>query len=715
MDHTTQDHSLQKAGMENSHDLLQALLTDSDQPITIQDGNGNILAWNKAAELRYGCSDGDTIGRNTLAFVPAPEHSAVGNWLSFMSPGQTRPLSLAQRIARSGCISNIELVGSVVTNQNSGAALLISTERTPPKASSKNNDDNEGEVDPFGLGLQQTIQQLTIDNKTLRMTLGCIGDAVIITDTLAKICFLNPVAEQLLGWSNREAASIMLSQVLKLITESSRETPENPVVSCLRSHEITRLLIDTALIRRDGREISIDDTAAPIRDLTGEVIGAVMIFRDVTDKRELIRELRHQALHDSLTGLDNRRSLELTLTTLLERPQPREPGALLYLDLDQFKVVNDTGGHAAGDMVLHEVGCLLRAHARVGDKIARLGGDEFGILLENCSQEQARRIGNQIRERIAAFPFSWETRRLTLGVSLGIVPIPASGGSLSSLFTSADDACYSAKHRGGNRVHVFEQDDSTVLQRHDEMQWVERINNALQNDHFRLYSQPIVALGAAPHQEWAEVLLRMQGEDGGMIQPGLFIPAAERYGLITAIDRWVVRRSLEALLSRRLVVFSINISGPSLSDDGFLAYVMEQFHQTGIHGSQVRFEITETAAITSVTHAMRFISLLKGLGCQFALDDFGTGLCSYSYLKNLSIDYLKIPGRFIENMTRDSMDHAMVEGIHRTSRAMGTRTVAEHVENPATYEALKLIGVDYVQGYMLGRPLEIDPTCMVHV
>jgi diguanylate cyclase (GGDEF)-like protein len=437
----------------------------------------------------------------------------------------------------------------------------------------------------------------------------------------------------------------------------------------------------------------------------------VLVFRDETEKRQLVQRLSHQAVEDALTGLENRRGLERYIKQRLDSPVLREPCALLYLDLDQFKIVNDIGGHAAGDTLLKQVGTLIQPHLRPGDRLARLGGDEFGILLERCLREPAVQVAQSVREAIRNHHFEWEGKLFTVGASIGVVPVPESGATLSSLLIAADDACYAAKERGGNRVCVYELNDSTMLQRHGQMEWVGRINEALRHNHFCLYYQPIIALShEMPQREWGEILLRLLDDDFRVILPQNFTPAAERYGLMPAVDRWVLRNSLAMLQSRDSpnLMFSINLSGHSLSDEDFLNFVIAEFRRTRVNPSQVCFEITETAAISNLSYAMRFFSILREVGCFFALDDFGTGLSSFEYLRNLPIDYLKIAGRFVKNMAKDKIDYAMVEGIHHIAQVMGLKTIAEHVEDEAILAGLKTVGVEYAQGNMLGLPRPLN-------
>jgi diguanylate cyclase (GGDEF)-like protein/PAS domain S-box-containing protein len=699
----------------NAHDVLRAVVSNSNDAVTVQDFDGQILAWNGAAEVMYGHCEAEALGRNILEFIPESRHDEMQSWADCLWHGRAIAPFETKRIGKDGRIFDIRFTGAAVRDTSNNARAVVTTEReiTTRKDGERNRrnvqEEVEERVEERTLSLRQANHELLAEKNMFQVTLDCIGDAVITTDKGAKITYLNPVAEALSGWSNSEASGLPSPEVFNIFTEATREPAEDPVANCLRSGEVRRLAGDTLLIRRDGQELSIDDTAAPIFNAAREMVGAVLIFRDVTDKRQLLQQLSHQAVQDALTGLENRRGFERCLKQVLDSPEAHRDSALLYLDLDQFKVVNDTGGHAAGDMLLRHVGALMHADIRTGDRLARLGGDEFGILLENCPKEQARSIADHLRETIGNFRFEWETKIFTIGASIGVVPIPQTGATLSSLLIAADAACYAAKERGGNRVHVYEPDDSMLLQRHGEMQWVGRIKDALRNDRFSLYYQPIVSLVAKPAAgEWSEILIRLLDEQCRLILPGQFTPAAEHYGLITEVDRWVFRHALEALQLRgstpASVIYSINVSGQSLSDQSFLAFAIEELRRTKVNPAQVCLEITETAAIANLSDAKRFISVFKELGCLFALDDFGTGLSSFAYLRSLSIDYLKVAGRFVKNMAGDPIDYAMVEGIHRIGRVMGIQTIAEHVEQSATLEGLKTIGVEYAQGNMLGRP-----------
>ena len=541
----------------------------------------------------------------------------------------------------------------------------------------------------------------------IEVTLASIGDAVITTDVAGQVDYLNRSAEQLTGWSKGEAAGRNLRQVFHIIDESSRDPIEDPVQRCVQDGKIVGLANTTLLICRDGRELSLDYSASPIHDHAGTTIGAVLTLRDVTEARRAERQLSYHASHDALTGLLNRREFERRLERILATATQEESHAVVYLDLDQFKVVNDTCGHVAGDELLRQVSAVLASQVRKRDTLARLGGDEFGVLLEHCHEEQALRIAHQMREALQDLRFVWEDRGFTIGASIGLVPIDPGVDTLATVFRAADDACYAAKDRGRNRVHLYQHDDHDLAQRHGEMQWVQHIQEALAESRFTLYYQPIIPLGESgrPH---GEVLLRLLNRDGTLIPPSAFIPAAERFNQMQAIDRWVVRSVFAALHDPDAVMPSgsvaINISGQSLSDCQFLEFVEQQIEDCEVVLEQVCFEITETAAISNLSDAKRFFSALKPRGCRFALDDFGSGLSSFAYLKTLPVDFLKIDGGFVRDIARDPIDHAMVEAIHRIGHEMGLETIAESVEDESILAPLRAIGVDYAQGYAVGRP-----------
>jgi diguanylate cyclase (GGDEF)-like protein len=418
--------------------------------------------------------------------------------------------------------------------------------------------------------------------------------------------------------------------------------------------------------------------------------------------------IQRLAFHDALTGLVNRYEFEARLRRALAAI-PEGPGhAVLYVDLDQFKIINDTCGHSAGDALLRQLAALLRGPIRDADTLARLGGDEFGVLLHGCSLEDARDVAERVLRIIRDFRFVWHDSAFTIGASIGLVMLDEPGQTLSDVLRDADMACYAAKENGRNRVHVFRSDDQALRRRHGEMKWVARLNGALEENRFELHVQRIepLAPGARPHHEF---LLRLREGDGEIVLPGAFIPAAERYNLMPALDRWVVRNALAHLAGLPRVrdggeTYFINLSGATLGDDQFAAFFIEQARAHGLPFDAIGFEITETAAISSLASALDFIARVKALGCQVALDDFGAGLSSFSYLRAIPAHYLKIDGRFIRSMLEEPMDGAIVEAVNRIGHVAGLRTIAEFVESEALRDRLIEIGVDYAQGFAVHRP-----------
>ncbi len=429
--------------------------------------------------------------------------------------------------------------------------------------------------------------------------------------------------------------------------------------------------------------------------------------------------LIYQAAHDSLTGLVNRREFEIRLDrAVLASQQHGRTHALCYMDLDQFKIINDTCGHAAGDEMLCQLALLLKALMRERDTLARLGGDEFALLLENCDLEDALKVADQCRTAVQRYHFKWDNRIFAVGASIGLVMIDQDAGTAANLLSAADAACYVAKDRGRNQIHIYEQKDSDLVRHRNEMQWVSRIHKALDEKRLKLYWQEIRPVSQATNvPRHFELLLRMQDEEGRLVLPMAFIPAAERYSLMPQIDSWVVETTLGACgsylsqASRGNCVFAINLSGVSLKSQEFRSHLLSLLKDKDHLGSHLCFEITETAAIGNLAVVNDFIQELKAIGCRFALDDFGSGLSSFTYLKNLNVDYLKIDGAFVKNMANDSVDYSMVEAIHRIGRQVGLKTIAEYVESDAVMNQLRVIGVDFAQGNYLHRPEPLETLC----
>jgi diguanylate cyclase (GGDEF)-like protein/PAS domain S-box-containing protein len=551
------------------------------------------------------------------------------------------------------------------------------------------------------------------EKESAQITLQSIGDGVITTDAGCNVEYVNPVAEDLTGWKVDDASGRSIDEIFRAFHEETCEPLENPLAVSIRRDRAIKSVRPTLLIRRDGNELYIESTASPIRDGKGNVTGGVLVFHDVSESRELNRRLSYHASHDLLTGLVNRREFEDRLARALKSARARETSyALLYLDLDQFKIVNDSCGHSAGDALLGQLGALLKSKIRWRDTLARLGGDEFGVLLESCSLDEAMQTAETLRITICDYKFTWDDRAFRLGVSIGVVPITADNEDVAALLSAADSACLAAKEAGRNRIHSFQENDIDLMRRRREMQWAARINNALEENRFELFRQTIQPLQRDEEGAHYEILLRMRDESGGIISPGLFMQAAERYGITPNIDRWVIRSAFRWLVSEadereRLKLCSINLSGQSLGDEKFLPFVIDQFQMSGLDATKICFEITETAAIASYSQANRFVNALKELGCKFALDDFGTGLSSFGYLKHFPVDFLKIDGSFVKEILHDPIDREMVRSINEIGHLTGKQTIAEFAENQEIITMLRGMGIDYAQGYGVSEPKRV--------
>ena len=557
---------------------------------------------------------------------------------------------------------------------------------------------------------------LSHEKERAEVTLNSITDTVVTVDVDESINYLNPAGEILLACDKKDIKGKKFKQVFNIVEEASGEAIEDPLHKCFLTGEIIHLPEHSSLIAKDDTVISIEASIAPMKSDTGGLMGAVIVIQDVSHTRRLTRQLSYQASHDLLTGLYNRRKFEEYLQEILINVhEEKRNHSLFYLDLDNFKIVNDTCGHVAGDELLKQLPALFNDVLRTGDIVARLGGDEFGVILENCGIKQAVNIADKIRQEMKNYRFIWDDKTFEIGVSIGVVAINADNCDMSQVLSSADVACYAAKDSGRNRVHVYEPSDKADSEHFGQIHWTARISKAFDEHRFQLYQQPIVSV-SDHSSDHLEILLRMLDENGNVIPPGAFMAAAERYGLMPDIDRWVIHEVFKYMSRDNPAdpvkdtnrVYAINLSGDSINDDSLLNYILQEKNKYAIALNNVCFEITETVAISNLSKATVFINELKSYGCQFSLDDFGSGLSSFAYLKTLPVDYLKIDGSFVRDISRDKIDRAMVESILQVGKIMELMTIAEHVEDESTLTVLREIGVDYAQGYYLGRPEAIE-------
>jgi diguanylate cyclase (GGDEF)-like protein/PAS domain S-box-containing protein len=660
-----------------------------------------ILHANRQFASLVGIDRAELTGRKLADLVP-PEYAEL------VSENMRRRLAgepAAERyeiemIGLQGQVSRLEITSTVIDFEGGPALLVTGVEIIPT----------------------QTVQALRLpadeaDTETRSaarraLALDSLAEAIIATDAHGHIEYMNPAAESLTGRSAGQSLGKTLEDIVGLVDETDRRVLSDPVRQALAGGAPVNLSRRALLLpHASGAERSIELSASPIRNGANEVSGTVLLLHDVTELRGLARQMSYQATHDALTGLINRREFERRLTESIDTGH-RGDGqhVLCYLDLDRFKVVNDTSGHLAGDSMLREVAKLLRDAVRDSDTVARLGGDEFGMLLIGCPLEKARQIADDVCRSVGDYRFVWKDKIFNVGVSIGIVEISRESGSMEELFAAADSACYVAKKQGSGRVSVYSARDEALARHSGEIQWLQRLQSALKENRFHLYHQVIVpTYGDTGEGPAMEVLVRLQDESGQDVPPSEFVRAAERYRLMGLVDRWVVQTTLAALGRGAISIqakrsIAINISGQTLGDLQFLEFVVECLDSTGVAPAQVCFEITESAVVANLDHARRFVGVLHGMGCRFALDDFGSGVGSFSNLKNLPMDYLKIDGSFMRNLARDAVNQAMVTAMIKLARTLNFKVIAEQVEDAAALDTARRMGVDYVQGYAVGRP-----------
>jgi len=695
---TAVNHLLARVARGAERDATQAPRLFADLGDRIHEAvlvHGEVILYaNRQFASFVGVDRVDLVGRRLADLVP-PEYSEL------VSENIRRRLageSAAERyeidmVGLQGQLSRLEISSAPVDFDHGKALLITGVEIIPTQTTPALRLGGDGASEPQLLALQS------------------LAEAIIATDKDGRITFLNPAAEHLTGSAAAAALGKLLEDIVSLVDETDRRLLSDPVHQALTSGAPVNLSRRALLLSRsNGSERSIELSASPIRNSAQELIGAVVLLHDVTEMRGLARQMCYQATHDALTGLVNRREFERRLEEAIESGH-RGDGqhVLCYLDLDRFKIVNDTSGHLAGDSMLREVAKLLRDAVRDSDTVGRVGGDEFATLLVGCPLDKARQIADDLTRSVGEYRFVWKDKIFNIDVSVGLVEISRESGTLEELLAAADTACYVAKKQGSGRVVVYSARDEAVARHTGEIQWLQRLQAALKENRFHLYQQVIVAAHGADGGPAMEVLLRLQDEAGHELPPSEFLRAAERYRLMGLVDRWVVQATFAALGRGAIPVpahrsVAINVSGQTLGDSQFLEFVVECFDTSGVAPAQVCFEINESAVVANLDHARRFVGVLHGMGCKFALDDFGSGVGSFSNLKNLPLDYLKIDGSFMRNLARDTVNQAMVAAMIKLARTLNFKIIAEQVEDAAAVEVARRMGVDYLQGYAIGRP-----------
>jgi len=546
--------------------------------------------------------------------------------------------------------------------------------------------------------------------------LRSIEDGIIATNQVGLIEFMNPVAEKITSYTQEDVINLSLDQIFELTDNKTQTIIQMPVFSNTNTESF--IFKDTFMSNNKCERIPVEGSVAPIIDKHSNIEGQVLAFRDITEKHKLSQTISYQSRHDTLTGLYNREWFSTIMETLLEESiNEGKSHAFLYLDLDQFRVINDICGHTAGDEMLLTTTNIINKVIRSSDTCARLGGDEFGILLEDAHLQQALFIAKRLQSRLVESKVVRDKQVFNINSSIGIVMLTENSKDLQSILAAADEACNVAKEEGGKKITVYNDDGNLFVKRRGEMQWISRLTKALEEHQFELFFQPIEPISNIPnHFKKCELLIRMKNGEGGHIPPDDFLPSAERYKLMPAIDRWVINNAFlnHKHLSDKVgkknnnYMFSVNLSPDFLAEEDSLDYIIFKFEEYEIDPKNICFEITETTAIGNMQAATDFIHKLKDIGCLFSLDDFGSGFSSFNYLKNLPVDFLKIDGIFVKDMDKDSVNRAMVKAINSLGQVIGLKTIAEFVRNSTIIDHLKEIGVDYIQGYEIGKPEPIS-------
>jgi diguanylate cyclase (GGDEF)-like protein/PAS domain S-box-containing protein len=653
-----------------------------------------IEAVNEAFAALVGVPVPELLGRNLSELVARDYADLAANAVARALAGGEGPALTEVEIADShGQVTRLELSGQALESGGRRFALFTALEMLP-----------------------RSEQAPRAAPPRAELALEALGEGLLTTDAHGLVEYINRAAETMTGLRRGDAIGQPFAALVGFVDEHDRRALPDPVQQCLAAGARVNLGRRARLVARgSGNELGVEASASPIRGRDGEISGVAVVLQDVSELRGITQQMSYQASHDALTGLVNRREFERRLGEALEVARAgRQSHVMCYLDLDRFKAVNDTSGHLAGDNMLREIAALIREAVRDSDTVARLGGDEFGVLLVGCPLEKARQIADDIWRAIGEYRFVWKDRIFSVGVSIGLVEVTRESNSLEEILSAADSACYVAKRQVDSHVHVYSSRDEAVARSRGEIHWLQRLQAALRDGYFELYVQPIEPTRpGATGGPAMEVFVRLH-DDGQPVAPSEFFPAAERYRLMALIDRWVLGSALAAITAGAIRLpagrsLSINVAGQTLADPTYLEFVVDELDRSGVPPQQICFEVAETSVIGNIEQARRFIDVLHGMGCRFALDDFGTDLGGFANLKQLPMDYLKIGGDFMRDLGRDSVNQAMVSAVVGMARTLNFRLVAEQIEDLAALEAARAMGIDFVQGYAIGRPRPLAP------
>ncbi len=651
-----------------------------------------ILLANESAASLVGLEPPQLIGRDVADLVKPAYRALFRKTVATRLAGQTAPRRIEMQLINGNQTGLwVEAQSSNIDFRGRAAILTIARDISHRKS--------------LEVSLSRSKRQA-------QYTLESIAEGVITTDNDGRIDYMNLAAETLIGTNRDDAAGHRIGELFALVDDADRRPLADPVERCLAMRRRVNMGRRAVLVTVDGEhEHSVELTASPVRGPSNSISGAVVVFHDVSELRGLTRKMSYQATHDPLTGLINRREFERRLDEAMDSAHAEEAVHMMfYMDLDRFKAVNDSCGHMAGDNMLREVAALIKDEVRDSDYVGRLGGDEFGAILIGCPIDKARQIATDICNSIADYRFVWKDKIFNIGISIGLVEISHASGTLQDVLSAADSACYMAKQRGRGQVHVYSARDEAVARERGDIQWLRQLQTALHEGSFELAVQPIIAMhGKAESGPAVEVLIRLPDGRGRWTQSAEFLRPAERYQMMPQIDRWVINAALGAISSGEIKLPShrscaINLSGQTLGDEAILGFVVDALDRSGVASSSICFEVTEAAILSNVQHAQRFIEVLHGIGCEFSLDDFGSGLGSFSSLKHLPIDYLKIDGTYTRNLQTDLVNQEMVNAMIKLARTMEFRIVAEQVEHQEDFDWLREVGVDFVQGHFVEAP-----------